>query len=106
MFGSATSMSVVRILELIALANCSAAPLVLKSCIDEYSKCKGSDEYNNNGDDGQETKYSGLFNEESECFIASPSANVAYVTYDVLTEDLAEEKPIPAGKDVKVLITT
>ena len=94
------AFSVVSVLELFGLANCSIVPLVLKSCVDEYTAdsctCKN----------GEKEYFAVSNDDESKCSLAMPSANVSYVTYDVLGQDMIADKSTPGlqTKDIKILI--
>ena len=93
--GSSTPVSIIRVLEFIGLVNCTIMPVVLKTCIDEYSDASNLDQ----GFNKDETKYSSFL----------PSANACYVTYDALTENTADDDDdddmtIFTPKNVKILI--
>ncbi len=98
-FGSTTAFNIIRVLELIGLANCSIVPVVLKSCVDEYSVVSDKRHV-------EKDYLAVLSDDENEFPLVLPSANVSYVTYDVLAQNMVVDKSSPSleTKDVKILI--
>lgn len=99
---STTAFGIIRTLELIGLANCSIVPVVLTSCIDEYSNVGDP------CDDEQDKDFlAALGKDDAKCLLVLPSPNVSSVTYDVLTENAVadESRSNLKSKDVKILIT-
>ena len=96
-FGATKAFNIIRVLELIGLANCSIVPVVLKSCVDEYCVvCKN----------GEKDYLAVSSDDESGFPVIMPSPNVGYVTYDVIAEDVIADKSPRSiqTKDVKILI--
>ena len=94
------AFSIVRVLELLGLANCSIVPVVLKSCVDEYSAVSCTSK------NGEKEYFAVSNDDESKCLLAMPPDNVSFVTYDVLAQDTIADKSTPGlqTKDVKILI--
>ncbi len=88
MLGSTTAFGIIRVMQLIGLANCSIVPVVLKSCIDEYSKV-----WDLCDDENGKDYLAVLGKDDAKCFLVLPSLNVSSVTYDVLTENMVDIQP-------------
>ena len=100
--GSTTAFGIIRLLELIGLANCSIVPVVLKSCIDEYSKARDLCH-----DEQENDVLAVLGKDDAKCLLFLPSPNVVSVTYDALTENTVADRSMSnlKTKDFKILIT-
>ena len=100
MFGASAMPKILSVLELFGLANCSTVPLVLKSCIDEYSNDR---DICDAGSEKDCPNYGHREDGSEDCILTFPSSNASVLTYDVLNE---HDEPISIRKteDVKILI--
>lgn len=92
--GANHAFDIVRILELVALANCAVVPMLLTAFVDEYHHTERKH------DSPRMTKHTRkLFKivEEKTSALDAPPSNGSYITYDVLTADMPEKwRPIPS----------